>query len=396
MADHLPPPLSGVRVLELAHLIAGPICGMYLADMGADVVKVESREAPDAGRSVYPRAMRNGEGALHMTVNRNKRAICLDVKQPAGRDAFRRLAAWADIIIEGFRGGVAERLGIDYDSVKTANPRLIYCSISGYGQDGPYRDRVGHDINYLGYAGVLNFVGEAGGPPVVPGVQIADIAGGALMAAVGILTAVIARQQTGRGQFVDIAMLDGSMACNAYHTLMWFLSGQLPQRGREQLTGHYPCYAVYETRDGRHVTVGAFEPHFWATLCRHFDHEDFIARQWDETAREEMFAFFREAFRAKTLDEWMRELAAQEICFGPVNTLEETFADPQLRHREMIVEMQTPGGASLLPGTPIKLSETPGSVRTPPPGFGEHTETVLRGLGLPADEIERLRTESVI
>jgi len=187
MADPLRPPLHGVRVLELAHLIAGPICGMYLADMGADVVKVESREAPDAGRSVYPRAIRNGEGVLHLTVNRNKRGICLDVKQPEGRDAFRRLAAWADVIIEGFRGGVAERLGIDYDSVKGVNPGLIYCSISAFGPDGPWREKPGLDSLAQALGGLMAITGEPDGGPVLCGAPVADTLGG-MLAIQGILT----------------------------------------------------------------------------------------------------------------------------------------------------------------------------------------------------------------
>jgi crotonobetainyl-CoA:carnitine CoA-transferase CaiB-like acyl-CoA transferase len=227
-------------------------------------------------------------------------------------------------------------------------------------------------------------------------VQIADIAGGALMATVGILSAVIARMQTGTGQFVDVSMLDGSLSCNAYHILMYQLTGQLPQRGGEQLTGRYPCYAVYETRDGRHVTVGAFEPHFWTTLCRHFDREDFIPRQWDADACEEMFAFFRAAFRQKTMVEWVAELADQDICFGPVNTLDETFADPQLRQRSMLVEMKGPQGTSTVLGTPIKLSDTPATLRTPPPGFGEHTDSVLGGLGFSTAEIAYLRAAGVV
>src|SRR6267378_1819274 len=197
MADPLRPPLHGVRVLELAHLIAGPICGMYLADMGADVVKVESREAPDAGRSVYPRAVRNGEGVLHLTVNRNKRGICLDVKQPEGRDAFLRLAGWADVIIEGFRGGVAERLGIDYDSVKGANPRLIYCSISAFGPDGPWREKPGLDSLAQALGCLMAITGEPDGGPVLCGAPVADTLGG-MLAIQGILTALIARRQWAR------------------------------------------------------------------------------------------------------------------------------------------------------------------------------------------------------
>jgi len=375
-------PLGRLKVLDLSRQLPGPFCSMLLADFGADVLCIANPDDP------------MGVGIPFLA--RNKRHMTLNLKQTAGRDIFLRLAAEADVVLEGYRPGVPQRLGIDYETLRAGNARLIYCSISGYGQDGPYRDRVGHDVNYLGYAGVLNFVGAAGGPPVIPGVQIADIAGGGLMAAVGILTAVIGREQTGRGQFVDISMLDGSMVCNAYHTMMWFLTGQLPKRGGEQLTGHYPCYAVYETRDGRHVTVGAFEPHFWATLCRHFGREDFVARQWDEVARDQMFAFFRDAFRQKTMAEWVAELADKDICFGPVNTLDETHADPQLRHRDMIVEMETPDGRTRIPGTPIKLTDTPGSVRTPPPGFGEHTGDVLTALGFSAAEIAQLRSAHVV
>jgi crotonobetainyl-CoA:carnitine CoA-transferase CaiB-like acyl-CoA transferase len=375
-------PLGQLQVLDLSRQLPGPFCSMLLADLGADVLCIANPDDP----------MSTGIPFLA----RNKRHMTLNLKHDAGRDILWRLANAADIVLEGYRPGVPQRLGIDYETLRARNPRLIYCSISGYGQDGPYRDRVGHDVNYLGYAGVLNFVGETGGPPVIPGVQVADIAGGGLMAAVGILAAVIAREQTGRGQLVDISMLDGSMACNAYHTLMWFLTGQLPRRGGEQLTGHYPCYAVYETGDGRHVTVGAFEPHFWATLCRHFGREDFIARQWDEAARDEMFAFFRRVFRQKTMADWVAELADKDICFGPVNTLDETYADPQLRHRGMIVELQTPNGPTRLPGTPIKLSDTPGSVRTPPPGFGEHTDSVLAALGFSTAQIARLRAEGAV
>jgi crotonobetainyl-CoA:carnitine CoA-transferase CaiB-like acyl-CoA transferase len=376
-------PLGQLTVIDLSRQLPGPFCSMLLADLGADVLCIANPNDP------------MGVGIPFLA--RNKRHMTLNLKADAGRDILLQLAASADVVLEGYRPGVPQRLGIDYETLRARNPRLIYCSISGFGQDGPYRDRVGHDVNYLGYAGVLNFVGEAGGPPVIPGVQIADIAGGGLMATIGILTAVIARAQTGRGQFVDISMLDGTLSCNAYHVLMWFLTGRLPQRGGEQLTGRYPCYAVYETRDGRHVTVGAFEPHFWATLCRTFGREDFIATQWDEGARrDEMFAFLRAAFREKTMDEWLHVLGDQDICFGPVSTLEETFADPQLRHRNMIVEMDGPHGKTTVVGTPIKLSDTPATLRTPPPGFGEHTEGVLAGLGFSGVEIAQLRAGGVV
>ncbi len=376
-------PLQKLKMIDLSRQLPGPFCSMLLADMGVDTLCIASPGDP------------MGVGIPFLA--RNKRHMTLNLKSAEGRELLLRLIEDADIVLEGYRPGVPQRLGIDYETLKQRNPRLVYCSISGYGQDGPYRDRVGHDLNYIGFAGILNFVGQAGGPPVIPGVQIADIAGGGLMAAVGILSAIIGREQTGRGQFVDISMYDGAFACNAYHILMWMITGRLPERGGEQLTGKWPCYAVYETKDARHVTVGAFEPHFWATLCRHFGRDEFIPWQWNDDARRvEMFAFFREAFRAKTLAEWMSELGDKEICFGPVNTLDETFADPQLRHRGMIVEAEGPYGPTTMIGPPIKLSDTPATIRTPPPHFGQHTDEVLQQLGLDAARIFGLREAGVI
>jgi crotonobetainyl-CoA:carnitine CoA-transferase CaiB-like acyl-CoA transferase len=370
-------------MLDLSRQLPGPFCSTLLADLGADVLCISAPHDPMA------------LGVRFLA--RNKRSMTLDLKSPEGRDVFLRLAETADVVLEGFRPGVMARLGVDWETLRARNPRLVYCAITGYGQDGPYRDRVGHDVNYLAYAGVLEYVGEAGRAPVIPGVQIADVGGGALLAAVGILAALIAREQTGRGQLVDVAMLDGAAAWNVYHVLLWLLSGRLPGRGAEQLTGHHPCYAVYETRDGRHLTIGAYEPHFWAALCRRLGREDFIPDQWAEgPRREEMFAVLRTAFRSRTLDEWRRELSDAEVCFGPVNTLAETFADPQLRHRGMIVDVDGPDGRSVTLGTPVKLSETPASLRTPPPAVGADTDAVLRSLGFDDAQIARMRGAGVV
>jgi crotonobetainyl-CoA:carnitine CoA-transferase CaiB-like acyl-CoA transferase len=372
-------PLGHLRMLDLSRQLPGPFCSTLLADLGMDVLVVAAPSDPF------------GTGIPFLA--RNKRSMTLDLKTEAGRDIFGRLAAGADVLLEGFRPGVTARLGVDYETLRAVNPRLVYCSLTGYGQDGPYRDRVGHDVNYLGFAGVLNHIGEADRPPVIPGVQIADLGAGSLMAAVGILAALIARDATGRGQLVDIAMLDGAVAWNVYHLLLHVLRGGAPERGKGQLTGRHPCYAVYETRDGRYVTVGAYEEHFWARLCRHFGREEFIAAQWDEGAKlDEMMAFFRARFRERTLAEWMQELGDEEICFGPVSTIDEMIADPQVRHRGMIVGE----GTAVMPGSPIKLSETPASLRTPPARFGEHTDEVLRSLGLGEDEIARLHADRVV
>ncbi|MEO8604159.1 MAG: CaiB/BaiF CoA-transferase family protein [bacterium] len=370
-------PLHGLKMLDLSRQLPGPFCSTLLGDLGMDVLVIASPTDPF------------GMGIPFL--GRNKRSLTLNLKAAEGREIFLQLAAEADVVLEGFRPGVAARLGIDYAALSAVNPRLIYCAISGYGQDGPYRDRVGHDVNYLGFAGVLNFIGNAGGPPIIPGVQIADIGAGSLMAALGILSAVIARQHTGRGQMIDIGMLDGAVFWNVYHLLLHQL-GQNPERGTMQLTGRFPCYTVYETRDARWLTVGAYEPHFWATLCRHFGREDFIDPQWAEGRREEMLTFFRDAFRQKTLAEWMAELGDKDICFGPVSTIDEVYDDPQVRHRGMLARSDV--GPVL--GSPVKLSDTPAGIRTPAPLFGQNTDEVLSRLGFDADAIARLRAEGTV
>jgi crotonobetainyl-CoA:carnitine CoA-transferase CaiB-like acyl-CoA transferase len=375
--------LGHLRLLDLSRQLPGPFCSTLLADLGMDVLSIA---APGDVMAL----------GIPFT-SRNKRSMTLNLKADAGREVFYRLAAQADVVLEGFRPGVTARLGVDWETLRARNPRLVYCSITGYGQDGPYRDRVGHDINYLGYAGVLEYLGPPDGRPIVPGVQIADIGGGGLMAAVGILTALLARDRTGRGQYIDIAMLDGAVAWNVYHVLLTLLAGKPPARGAAPLGGHHPCYGVYETRDGRHVTLGAYEAHFWATLCRALGREDFVADQWAEgNRRDEMFRFFREKFRTKTLAEWRAELGELEICFGPVQRLDEVFADPHLRHRGMIVDVEVPGGRSVTLGTPIKLSDTPAALRTPPPALGQHTDEVLAGLGLDAAAIARLHADRIV
>jgi crotonobetainyl-CoA:carnitine CoA-transferase CaiB-like acyl-CoA transferase len=376
-------PLAKYRMLDLSRQMPGPFCSALLGDLGMDVLQVTNPADP--------------LGAGLPLLGRNKRSMTLNLKTPEGREIFHHLAKTADVLLEGARPGVTARLGVDYDTLRALNPRLVYCSITGYGPDGPYRDRVGHDANYLGYAGVLHFIGSLGEPPVIPQVQFADIGAGALMAVAGILTALLARAETGRGQYVDAAMLDGSFPFAVYPLLLRNLSKSEPERGRGQPSGYHPCYAVYETSDHRHLTIAAYEPHFWANLCRRFGRHDFIARQWDDgEIRDEMFRFFRESFRRKTLAAWREELGDDEICFGPVNTIGEALEDPQLRHRGMIVEITTPSGSMTTFGVPVKLSETPGAVRTPPPSLGEHTDEVLASIGYGRDEIARLHQSGIV
>lgn len=372
-------PLAGLKCLDLSRQLPGPFCSMILADLGVDVLVVSAPNDP--------------LGIGIPLIQRNKRSMTLNLKSAQGREIFLRLAREADIVLEGFRPGVTSRLGIDYATLSRENPRLVYCSISGYGQDGPYRDKVGHDLNYLGYAGVTGVAGAADGPPAILPVQVADIGGGALMGVIGILAALFARQQSGKGQYVDIAMLDGSVVWNVFHILMYLVQGKQPERGKTQLTGHYPCYAIYETRDGKFVTVGALEPHFWKNLCERLGVPEFIADQFAEGARrEEIFRALRERFRSKTQAEWLAEFDAVDICFGPVNDIPSALNDPQVRHRGIVQERE---GKFLL-GCPVKLSATPPRPPSLPPDFGQHTDEVLRGLGFDATAIASLRSQGVI
>lgn len=373
------PPLRNLKMLDLSRQLPGPFCSLMLADLGVDVLVVSS--PTDAMGIGLP------------LVQRNKRSLTVNLKHPEGKAIFDRLVQDADIVLEGFRPGVTARLGIDYDTLAPRNPRLVYCSISGYGQDGPYRDKVGHDINYLGYAGVLGAAGSADGPPAILPVQVADIGGGALMGAVAILAALMAREHTGRGQFIDISMMDGSVLWNVFHVLLHLVSGQTPERGKTRLTGHHPCYAVYETRDGKYVTVGALEEHFWRNLCVQLGVEEFIPDQYVEgPRREEMFGVFRDKFRQKTQAEWLAQLDRVDICFGPVNGVAEAFEDPQVKARGLFRDVD---GLRLI-ASPLKLSATPPRDPTLPPAFGQHTDEVLQGLGLSAARIAELRAAGVV
>jgi crotonobetainyl-CoA:carnitine CoA-transferase CaiB-like acyl-CoA transferase len=377
--------LEGLKILDLSRLLPGPYASMILADLGADVLRIEDRRF-------------EGEGPGMPTVMRNKRHMTLNLKHSKGKEIFCRLAQDADVVLEGFRPGVTKRLGIDYESLKKINPRIIYCSITGYGQDGPYQKLVGHDVNYLGFAGVLGLTGEAGRKPVIPPIQVADIAAGGMFAALGIMAALLFRGKTGRGQYIDISMLDGSIAMLPFPASVLWEEGVKPQKSDLLLSGRYPCYNVYETKEGEFISLGALEQRFWATLCQKLGREDFIPHQFDEgEKRLEIFQFLGETFKSKTREEWMEELKDIDVCFGKVLHLEEAFNDPQVRHRRMVTEFadREKGKIKLL-SSPINLSETPPAIRRAPAAFGEHTAEVLRELAFNPREIERLKKEGVI
>ena len=388
--------LKGCRILDLTLTLPGPYCTHLLADFGAEVIKVENPEGGDWFRHEKPSV--KGWGLRFLDLNRNKKSLALNLKSPAGKEIFFALAKTAQVVVEGFRPGVVERLGIDYPRVRDVNPRIVYCSISGYGQDGPYRLLAGHDINYLGYSGILDLVGYEDRPPSLPSIPIADYSAGGLMAVVGILLALMAAQRTGKGQFVDISMLDGVMGFQHAPLAEYLATGAAPERGKFWLAGNIPCYSLYEAKDGKAITLGPLEPHFWANLCRALGREDFIDQQWAEGEKgQEVYNFLKKTFRQKTRDEWIAFFQGQDICLGPVKDIREALEDPQVQHRQMIVEVEHPHVGRLKQiGIPIKLSETPGEIDNPAPSLGQHTDELLNELGYHSADIEKFRKEKVI
>lgn len=388
-------PLSGLRVLDLTRLQPGNYATLLMADLGADVVKVE-----EPGRGDYVRwgpPLVEGMSAAHRVLNRNKRSVTLNLKQPEGVDLLTRLAERADVLIESFRPGVMERLGVGYPKLAEANPNLVYAAITGYGQNGPYRLRAGHDINYIAVGGVLEKTGQASGPPVLPSVQVGDLAG-AMMAVIGTLAALWRRAGTGKGDFVDVSMMDASISWLALHLAPWFAGLSELERGAGYLNGGYPFYRVYECADGKFISVGALEPQFWSALCTALGHEDLISEQMAAPERRaEIHRIFEETFRAKPRDEWVGALSSLDACVAPVNTFEEMAVDPQVTAREMIVERPLAGMNEWRElGLPLKLAESPGEVGPSAPQLGEHNQEIYGEIGLGPTDLERLSVAGVI
>jgi crotonobetainyl-CoA:carnitine CoA-transferase CaiB-like acyl-CoA transferase len=389
-------PLAGVRILDLTRLLPGGYATLLMADLGADVVKVEEPGKGDYIRWTPPLV---GEfSAAHIALNRNKRSITLNLKKPEGRDLLLELVEGFDVVIESFRPGVLDRLGVGYEALRERNPRLVYCAISGYGQDGPRALTAGHDANYIGYAGVLGIIGEDGRRPVVPGVQVGDLAGGGMSAVIAILAALHNRNATGEGDYCDISMMDGAFSWLSIHAAEFVATGEVPQRERMHLSGAHPCYRVYPAADGW-LSIGALEPQFWAALCSALERPDLVDDAFAMgERREEVIAELNDLFSTKTRAEWMEHFGDLDVCVGPVNDLAEAFVDPQLVARRMVVEDELPGGQAWKHvGNPIRLQGAPGDVkRMPPPLMGEHTEEVLLEAEVDAERIAALRDSGAI
>ena len=381
-----PPPLTGIRVLDLTRLLPGPVATLHLADLGAEVIKIEDPQVGD-----YARTLGTGQGedsAYFRMINRNKQGLRLDLKKPGGVEVFMRLAATVDVIVESFRPGVTDKLGIGYAAVATVNPKISYCSISGYGQDGPYRDHAGHDINYLGYAGVLDQIGSEGGNPAIPNFQIADLLGGALTAAMGILAAVLEAQRTGQGRYIDVAMTD-SVLTHTYFTMLRLNdAGHSAPRGSDLLNGGLPCYATYRCADGRHMAVGALEGKFWKACCTALERPEWIRRQWDAGLRSEMAALFA----TRPRDDWATLFAAVDCCVTPILSPEEALDNEQIAARRMV--LRDDGLTQFAP--PLKLSGYEFTVRQPAPKVGEHNDGILRAAGYTDDEVAALAATGVV
>jgi crotonobetainyl-CoA:carnitine CoA-transferase CaiB-like acyl-CoA transferase len=399
--------LEGVRILDLSRLIPGAFCTMLLGDLGAEVLKIEAPGVTEfMGSSRSLQGEENLKQAAYYAPDRNKRSIVVNLKSEAGREVFYRLSQQADVIVEGFRPGVAKRLGIDYETINKLNPKIIYCSLSGYGQDGPYQTFPGHDINYISMAGILDLIGSSEGPPAIPLNLFADFAGAALYGALSISIALVARNKTGKGQYVDMAYMDGAVSLMTWFNCGYFFDGSMLKRGESWLHGAYPYYGVYETKDGKYITIGCLEPHFWENLCRFLGKEEYIPYHFalEHTFHKpenekwgEIRSSLKQIFLTKTRDEWFELLIRNDVPAGKVYTPDEVFSDPQVLHRQMVIEVEHPAlGKIKQVGIAPKFSSTPGKVRSLAPLPGEHTDEILQGLGYEWEEIQNLRQEGVV
>ncbi|MGO9264712.1 MAG: CaiB/BaiF CoA transferase family protein [Candidatus Binataceae bacterium] len=394
-------PLTGIKILDLTKLAPGPHCTMILGDLGADIIRVDEPGVPTGRRAQQagggdvraPRPSSSPANALA----RNKQSIGLNLKSGPGKEIYLRLAQRADIVVEEFRPGVAKRLGIDYDALRPRNPRLIYCAVTGFGQTGPFKNYVGHDLNYVATAGALSLMGPENGLPAIPWNWLADYAGGGMHAAIGVLAALVARSQSGRGQYVDIAMLDGVMLLLAQALSAHFTSGRVPRRGSTPMDGAAPHYNRYYTKDGKIITIASMEPWFYANLCHALNCDEYLADQNNKEKWPAIHARFTQLFTTRTRDEWFDHLSKSDICVGKMLTLDELEHDPQIKARNMIVEVETPSGEKVKQvGIAMKFSETPGSIRSVAPTTGQHTEAILADLGYTPEDVIRWRADGAI
>ncbi|MFX1449191.1 MAG: CaiB/BaiF CoA transferase family protein [Promethearchaeota archaeon] len=397
--------LEGIRILDLTMLFPGPFGTRYLSDFGAEVIKIESKVRIDAVRFFPPLVeipgTKRGESYFYHSLNRNKKNLSLNLKTEEGIEIFKKLAKTSDVIVEQYRPGVMDNLGIGYETISKINPRIIYCSITGYGQGGPYRDYAGHDLNYIGVSGVASVTRDRDTRrPIVPGVQIGDMFGGGLHAVIGILTALLARERTGHGQYIDIAMMDGTLSFLPMILGSYLIDNVKPEPGRLNLSGALPEYHIYECKDGKFITIGALEPKFYNNLLKVLGIQD-VSKSATEffggADQELLFKKFKEIFLTKDRDTWLEELRKVDTCVAPMNEIWEVEDDPQVKYREMIIKIPIGDGKITKQiGFPIKMSDTPATVKFVAPPMGQHTKEILEELGYSEEEIQDLKQKKVI
>ncbi len=389
-------PLSNICILDLSRLLPGAYASQMLADFGADVIKVEEPGSGDYSRSMPPFGP-NNMGMLFLAVNRNKRSMTLNLKQ--GRDLFLRLVRQADVVLESFRPGVMRRLGLGYEHLKEVNPGIIYCAISGYGQDGPYRLYAGHDLNYVGYAGMLHYNRGPDGKPALPMTQIGDLVGGGYLSVVGILTALLRRASTGEGTMIDTSMTEGALSLLPYTSSVYLNTEHSPLPGHSRLDGALPNYNIYETSDGKYLTLAALEPKFWQMFCLRIGHPELVSSALDTSPeqREETKLLLRSIFKSRTRDEWLADLADSDACVGPVYSIDEVMNDPHMQARGVTMTSGTEEGERFQTLTTFpRISSLETEQRYAPPTLGEHTYELLREFGCSEAEIAQFTEEHII
>ena len=382
------PPLEGVRVIDLSRLLPGPFCTLLLADLGAEVIKIEDLEGGDYIRAWPPFV--EGQSSYFLALNPGKKSVSLNLKAPAGRELFLKLAASASVVVESFRPGTVDRLGIGYSDVKSVNPRIVYCAISGFGQDGPDRDRAGHDLNYIARGGILGLCGRPDAVPTIPPVQIADLSS-AMYATTGILAYLRESERTGVGRYLDIGMLDSALSWMVM-PVAEYVAGERGDRGRLPLSGKHPCYNVYRTRDGQDICLAALEPKFWRAFCRAVGRDDLLPLQFSEKPGD--LALFTALFAGRTADEWTALLKGTDFCCEVVPSLAEVLEDAQIEHRGLIIAPPPGAPSAVRVGHP--LHDRGEKTGRPCPAHGEHTAEILRELGLSGADMDELEAAGVI